>query len=120
MNVKRSILSGGMAAAVVATAFALFPSTSTLSPMPMLRADSLNCNLSQYKAAQGLTAAIEQDGLVVSWTGQNGADLRARYGLDSGQPVVREHEFGNEKQATRGVDLLVLQDARSQNRTSSS
>ena len=41
-------------------------------------ADPLNCNLSQYKAAPGLTAAVEQDALVVSWSGQNGADLRAR------------------------------------------
>jgi hypothetical protein len=58
---------------------ALVPSsTSTLSPVPVLSADSLNCNLSQYKAAPGLTAAIEQDTLVVSWTGQNGADLSAR------------------------------------------
>ena len=68
----------------------LFPSTSTWSPMPVLLADSLNCNLSQYKAAQGLTAAVEQDALVVSWAGQNGADLRARYAIDSGQPVVRD------------------------------
>ncbi len=30
MNVKRSILSGGLAAAVVAAAFVLFPSTSRL------------------------------------------------------------------------------------------
>src|ERR1043166_458761 len=82
MNVKRSIVSTGLAAVAVAT-FVL-PSTSRLS------ADSLNCNLSQYKAAQGLTAAVEQDALVVAWTGQNGADLRARYAIDSGQPVVRE------------------------------
>jgi hypothetical protein len=46
MNVKRSILSGGFAAATVATAFVLFPSTSTLSPTPTLLAESLNCNLS--------------------------------------------------------------------------
>ena len=90
MNVKRSILSGGLAAAVVAAAFVLFPSTSTLSPMPVLLADSLNCNLSQYKAAPGLTAAVEQDTLLVSWAGQNGADLRARYAIDSGQPVMRD------------------------------
>src|SRR5262249_45758342 len=57
---------------------------------PVLLADSLNCNVSQYKAAQGLTAAVEQDSLVVSWAGQNGADLRARYAIESGQPIVRE------------------------------
>src|SRR6478736_10369026 len=90
MNVKRSILSAGLAAATVAAAFTLFPPTSTLSPVPVLLADSLNCNLSQYKTTQGLTAAVEQDTLLVSWNGQNGADLRARYAIDGGQPVVRE------------------------------
>jgi hypothetical protein len=90
MNIKGSILSAGLAAAAVAAAVALFPSASRMSPMPVLSADSLNCNLSQYKAAPGLTAAVDQDALLVSWTGQNGADLRARYAIDSGQPLVRE------------------------------
>src|SRR6185295_6116283 len=67
-NVKRSILSGGLAATAVVAAFVWYPSTSTLSPV--LLADSLNCNLSQYKAAPGLTAAVEKDMLVVSWNGQ--------------------------------------------------
>jgi hypothetical protein len=88
MMLKRSVVHAGFAAAAVAAALVL-PS-STFSPMPVLSADSLNCNLSQYKAAQGLTAVVEQDSLVVSWNGQNGADLRARYGIDIGQPVVRE------------------------------
>src|SRR5436190_8937821 len=90
MSLKRSIVFAGLAAAAMAVALVLPSPTSTLSPMPVLFADSLNCNLSQYKAAQGMTAAIDQDMLVVSWTGQNGADLRARYGIESGQPVVRD------------------------------
>src|SRR5712691_6737621 len=90
MSLKRSIVAAGLAAVAAVAALVLHSSTSTLSPIPVLFADSLNCNLSQYKSAQGLTAAIEQDTLVVSWAGQNGADLRARYGIDSGQPVVRE------------------------------
>src|SRR4051812_23135794 len=83
MRLQRSILSAGVAAAAAA-AFVIPASTSRLS------ADSLNCNLSQYKAVPGLTAAVEQDLLVVSWAGQNGADLRARYAIDGGQPVVRD------------------------------
>src|SRR5713101_6402471 len=90
MSLKRSIVFAGLAGAAMAVALVLPSPASTLSPMPVLFADSLNCNLSQYKAAQGLTAAIEQNMLVVSWTGQNGADLRARYGIDGGQPVVRD------------------------------
>jgi hypothetical protein len=83
MNLKRSILPAGLAAAAVA-AVVLPSSTSHLS------ADSLNCSLSEYKASQGLTAAVEQNALVVSWAGQNGADLRARYAIDGGVPVLRD------------------------------
>ena len=86
MNLKSLVLSGGLAAA----AAAVFTSMPTLSPMPVLLADSLTCNLSQYTAAQGLTATVEQDLLVVSWAGQNGAEVRARYAIDGGQPVVRD------------------------------
>jgi hypothetical protein len=89
MSLKKYIAFGG-AAALAAAAFALPSTNATLSPSSVLFADSLNCNLSQYKSAQGLTAAVEQDSLLVSWQGQNGADLRARYAIDNGQPVVRE------------------------------
>jgi hypothetical protein len=81
MTLKRSILSAGLG---VAAAVVLPSSTS------LLAADSLNCNLSQYKAVPGLTAVVDQDLLVVSWTGQNGSDVRARYGIDTGQPVIRD------------------------------
>src|SRR5262245_46794028 len=53
-------------------------------------ADPLKCDVSQYKAITGLTAGIEQDLLVVSWTGQGGSELRARYAVDGGVPVVRD------------------------------
>src|SRR5262245_59504130 len=76
MNLKGFFTAAACAAVVAAT--------------PALFADSMNCNLSQYKPAQGLTAAVEQNMLVVSWAGQNGADLRAQFGIDGGQPVVRE------------------------------
>jgi hypothetical protein len=89
MSVKKAIVSAGLATAALTAALAL-PSTSRFSPISALAADALSCDLSQYKAAQGLTAVVEQDSLVMSWNGQNGADLRARYGIDRGQPVVRE------------------------------
>src|SRR4051812_35234320 len=76
MNLKRSIVLAGLAAVAVAAALPAPSPAGSLWSTPVLRAESLNCNLSGYKAAQGLTAAVEQDTLVVSWTGQNGADLR--------------------------------------------
>ena len=60
------------------------------SVAPAVQAQSLNCDMSQYKAAPGQTAAVEQDALAVTWTGSNGSELRARYGITNGQPIVRE------------------------------
>jgi hypothetical protein len=57
---------------------------------PMVSAQSLNCDMSNYKAASGLTAAVEQGALAVTWAGANGTELRARYAIDNAQPVVRE------------------------------
>jgi len=54
------------------------------------RADALACDLTEYRARPGLTAATEQDALVVSWTGQEGAELRLRFGVESGRPILRE------------------------------
>jgi hypothetical protein len=53
-------------------------------------ADPLSCDVSQYKASAGLTAGVEQNLLAVSWTGQSGAELRVRYAIDGGQPVIRD------------------------------
>src|SRR5688572_32402615 len=55
-----------------------------------LFADSLKCDLTQYKTTPGLTATVDQDMLVVTWTGDGGAELRARYTIERAQPVVRE------------------------------
>src|SRR5438094_3914837 len=90
MSMNKTILSAGLTAAAAALAMALVLPSSRLSPIPALLADSTSCNLSQYKAAQGLTAAVDQNTLVVSWSGQNGADLRAQFAIDNGQPIVRE------------------------------
>ena len=44
----------------------------------------------QYKATTGLTAAMQAGVLTVQWTGSDGAELRTRYAVDAGTPVVRE------------------------------
>ena len=53
-------------------------------------AQGLKCDMTQYKASTGLTAAVEQDLLVVTWSAQGGSEVRARYAIDSGRPVVRD------------------------------
>ena len=62
----------------------------SLSVVSMPSAQALNCDLAQYKATTGLTASIEQDALVVTWAGDGGSELRARYAVQNGQPVVRD------------------------------
>ena len=51
---------------------------------------SLKCDMTQYKASAGLTAAVDQDALVVTWAGQRGSEVRARYAIQNRQPVVRD------------------------------
>src|SRR3989454_6132839 len=63
-------------------AFALV--TSALCAAP------LTCNLTDYKAAPGLTAKVGNDALAVTWDGENGAELRMRFGIDRGTPTIRE------------------------------
>ena len=53
-------------------------------------ADPLRCDLTRYKATAGLTATIAEDLLVVTWRGDRGAELRARYAIANGQPQVRD------------------------------
>src|SRR6187402_682508 len=50
----------------------------------------LQCDMQGYKPAAGLNAVLQGNSLTVSWAGQDGAELRARYGVDGGNPIVRE------------------------------
>src|SRR5437870_422601 len=53
-------------------------------------AQVLTCDMTRYKASTGLTASVEQDLLVVTWVGQGGSEVRARYAIERNQPVVRD------------------------------
>ena len=77
----RSIaLAAGLGGAVLAA----------ISPFALPLAAASVCDLSSYKATPGLTAMLDQDLLVVSWTGQAGLTLRTRYAIEAGQPVIRD------------------------------
>jgi hypothetical protein len=69
---------------------AFLPATLMLLVASSALADPLRCNLSQYSAGAGLTAVVDQDVLTVTWAGDGGSELRARYVIDNGTPVVRE------------------------------
>src|SRR4029450_11913947 len=53
-------------------------------------ADPLNCTLTAYKPARGLTAAVADEMLTVTWEGDKGAELRLRFDIDHGTPTIRE------------------------------
>ncbi|PYR41931.1 MAG: hypothetical protein DMF93_07190, partial [Acidobacteria bacterium] len=100
MTTRISIVSCIVATSLAAAMF------STKSPT--LLADGLKCDMTQYKATTGLTAAMDQDVLVVSWSGQTGSELRARFAIDKSQPVVRDLAVRKQggQWATLGQNLL--------------
>jgi hypothetical protein len=51
---------------------------------------ALTCDLHEYKSQPGMTAAIADNLLVVTWKGDREAEIRARYAIDAGQPMVRD------------------------------
>ena len=54
------------------------------------RAQSLHCNLQNYKATEGLQAEASGSTLTMTWQGEAAQQLRARFTLRNGQPVVEE------------------------------
>jgi len=53
-------------------------------------ADPLTCNLTTYKATPGLTAAVSDNVLAVTWDGDHDTELRLRFAIDGGTPTIRE------------------------------
>ena len=55
-----------------------------------MRAQTLKCDLSSYKPADGLTAALHGDALDVAWRGDHDTQLRVSFTVRNGNPVVEE------------------------------
>src|ERR687888_1297159 len=53
-------------------------------------ADALSCDMTQYRSSSGVIAAIDPNVLTIEWPGQNGSEMRVRYAISAGQPIVRE------------------------------
>lgn len=51
---------------------------------------TVHCDMSGYKAVDGLAAVAVREGVSLSWTGEGGMQLRAIFALQNNQPVVRE------------------------------
>ena len=53
-------------------------------------AQSLNCDLKEYKPLEGLKAEMRSGALELTWAGARGQELRAGLTIRDGQPVVTE------------------------------
>src|SRR5687767_2697004 len=82
------ILAASACAVVAAGALMTTPVGDSVAPVVV--AQSINCDLSQYKPLSGLTAAMQSGALSVTWNGSNDSEIRASYAVQNGQPVIRE------------------------------
>src|SRR6266496_6676528 len=83
----------GIAVAIAAST-ALLSTASTIVVKGAGRAtplsDAVTCDMSHYRASPGFTVSMDQHVLTVAWNGQNGSEMRTRYAIEDGQPIVRE------------------------------
>jgi hypothetical protein len=56
----------------------------------LLPAAGFECDWREYKVLPGLTAALREGSLRVSWDGERGEQLRMRLGIEQGQPQIEE------------------------------
>src|SRR5258705_10024795 len=50
----------------------------------------MNCTLSGYQGASGLTAVVTGDSLAVTWDGDRNQELRLRFVIDNGTPTLAQ------------------------------
>src|SRR5258705_5656989 len=50
----------------------------------------MNCTLSGYQGAAGLTGVVTGDSLAVTWDGDRNQELRLRFVIDNGTPTIAE------------------------------
>lgn len=87
-RILKTIIAGGFFAMVAAA--------------PAL-AEGVPCDLSDYKAQIGLTAATEGDTLAVSWNGDPGQEVRLVLAVKDGVPTVRTLALRKEGEAWKNL-----------------
>ena len=53
-------------------------------------AQEMNCDLTGYRAQDGLKADVRSGALEIAWDGERHEQLRARLAIHSGQPLIEE------------------------------
>src|SRR6266566_435732 len=80
---KKPLLVSALALLVAVTAYMRGPGV-------LAAPGDINCNLSAYKAASGLTAAVAGDALAVTWDGDKNQEMRLRFAIIGGTPTIQE------------------------------
>jgi hypothetical protein len=86
----RTLIYAATASATAALVWSVSSASVTGAATPAPAFDAVACDMSQYKAANGLAASMDQNVLTVAWNGQSGSEMRTRYAIDNGTPIVRE------------------------------
>ena len=70
-------------------------------------ADPLACNMDQYRAGAGPSAAVAGDVLTLAWPGEGSSEMRAQFAIERATPIVRELAVrsGGGQWAVLGRDL---------------
>src|SRR5262245_47681046 len=89
MQTVRALVWSATLTSAVSGGIFLTTGTSTVQTAPVF-ASQLKCDLTDYRASSGLTAEVERDVLVVPWEGEGASEVRARYAIEKGQPVIRD------------------------------
>ena len=63
---------------------------SSVLAAAIVSADPLTCNLTGYKSTAGLTAALADNVLTVTWDGDRNQEVRLRFAVDRGTPTIQE------------------------------
>ena len=69
---------------------ALFAVVALACSALTVHAQAISCDLTQYRASEGLQASLEHETLLLRWRGDQGTELWARFAVEEGQPLVRE------------------------------
>jgi hypothetical protein len=59
-------------------------------PSVLAAPGDINCSLSGYKAASGLTAAVAGEALTLTWDGERNQEMRLRLAINAGTPTIQE------------------------------
>src|SRR5258708_13360939 len=80
---KRQLLVSALAVLAAVTAY-------ERGPAVLAAPGDISCNLSGYKSAAGLSAAVAGDALTLTWDGERNQEMRLRFAITAGTPTIQD------------------------------